>query len=233
MAHKIKHPSWRVFIAIKECDISPRDFDLLDGADIYIPYENKDELTLGLIEYLKGELKEDIFGIAECHGIFSDTYERQVLESMLLNNRPPAEISATLKLSSSAVLTYSSLYFDTTVFSNDVEKLVYIRKGTYGCDQKAKIELRERGEEFMKASRGVHPDKISVEQLLSEMLAKSYVKYMTNVDSDPYTAQGWASISTKIASQLMKKKSGSTPIEEFFVQLMDTAPPKTTREDLL
>ena len=233
MAQKIKHPAWRVFIAIQDCGISPRDFDLLDGADIYIPYETKDELTLELIEYLKGNLKTDTFGIAECHNIFSDTYERQVLEAMLLNNRPPAEVALTLKMSASAVLTYSSLYFDTTIFSNDVEKLIYIRKGTYGCDQKAKIELRERGEEFMKASRGIHPDKISVEQLLSEMLAKSYVKYMTNADTDPYTAQGWASISTKIASQLMKKKSGPTSIEDFFVQLVDTAPPKTTREDLV
>ena len=232
MAQKIKHPSWRVYLALQECGLPISKYELAENLDIYIPYTTKDELTEDLIKYFKEELATDIFGIDECHTIFSDVYERQILDSMLLNNKPAAEIASTLKMSSESVLTYSALFFDTTIFKNDIEKLIYIRKGTTGCDQKAKLELRGKGEEFLKASRGIHPDKISVEQLLSEMLAKSYVKYMTDVDTDPYTAQGWASIASKLAGQLMRKKGGGTSIEEFFVALQDTPAPRTTREDL-
>lgn len=232
MAQKIKHPSWRVFKALKNCGIQPEKYELHKGLDIYYPYEANDELTDQLILFLEGKLEKDTFGIEECHTIFADVYDRQVLEGMLLNGKPPAEISSTLGIKPEVILTYSALFFDATVFKNEVEKLIYIRKGTWGCDAKAKLELKERGEEYLKANRGVAPGKLMVESILAEMLAKSYVKYMMNADTDPYTAQGWANIAARLAGQLMKKNNSNTSLSDFFVDLEVTDAPKTTRDEL-
>lgn len=232
MVQKVKHPSWRVYKALNDCGLSLRPYELAEGIDVYYPYEVEDELTGQLKLLLTDKLVEDTFGIEECHRIFSDVYDRQVLEGMLLNGKTPSEISNTLGILSETILTYSALFFDVTVFKNEVEKLVYVRKGTWGCDQKAKLELKERGEEFLKASRGIGSDKLSIEAILTEMLAKSYVKYMTNADSDPFTAQGWANISARLAGQLMKKNGSGATLADFFVDLVGVEAPKTTRDQL-
>jgi hypothetical protein len=232
----IKHPSWRVYKAVQDCGLDATKFGLKDITPFY-PYQKNDELTDELIKALKDPSYEDTtFEVKACLELFLNVMDRQLIEGMLLNNKSVSEICQLLDCSESFVLTYKSLFFDTSVFKNHVEKLVYVRQGTAGNDAVAKREFNEKGEEYFKAKLGLTSDKLSVDKVLLDTFAACYLALRKNAETDDIgaqeIAQGWGNLMVKIAAQLAKGGGKDMSIEDLIIQLQTTPPPQKSIEDL-
>jgi hypothetical protein len=89
--------------------------------------------------------------IERAHGIFTREYKREVLEAFLLSNASAEEIYSILGVSIKVTEIYAYLFFDTTVFSDELERIDYAyeyTKSSFGTELKrAAIDL---GKECLK-----------------------------------------------------------------------------------
>lgn len=234
---QIRHPSWRVYKAVTECGLDLKDFGLKEGIDIFIPQKNNDDLTEELKNLLSDPgYKDDQYEIQDCLYLFSVTEDRQLIEAMLLNNKSLAEIIDVMGCSDTFALTYSSLFFDTSVFKNHVDKLVYVKEGTCGAEASAKKLALSKGDEFIKAQHSVGSDKLSMDSILADTFARAYMAMNSNADMDDVSsqevAQGWGNLMLKVAQHLSKQGSGDGGLDQLVINLQTTPAPTKSMDHL-
>lgn len=236
-AKKIKHPSWRVYKAIQDCNLSPSDYGLKDIA-VYMPYTTNDDLTNELVKLITQEedYVDDVYGIRDCYEMFKDKTGRQLIEVLLLGNKAMMEVAEELDCTEAFALTYKSLFYDTSVFSNKIERLVYVRQGTCGEDAIIKSEFMEKGEEFVKSKLGFRNTKISVDTIMNDALARSYVAMLKHVEENDLeyqgVAMGWANTLVKLAAQLQKRGNNGMTINDLQIFLKTAPIPEKSIDDL-
>lgn len=233
---KIKHPSWRVYKAIQDCNLSVSDYGLKD-INVYIPYLNNDDLTNELCKILADpEYIETTYGIHDCFELFKNIHGRQLLEVLLLANKSLADIAEEMDCTEAFVLTYKSLFYDTSIFSNKIEKLVYVRNGVCGEDAIIKSDFMEKGEEYVRSKLGFRSDKVSIDSVMKEAFTRSYVAMLKHIeDSDleyQGVAMGWANTMVKFASHIQKKGNNGMTINDLQVILKSSPIPDKSIDDL-
>lgn len=244
----IKHPSWRVYKAALDCNISPtvlklRDFSKVNATreghtiDIYIPYKDNDDLTNELCKVLKDEsYKETKYGISDCLDLFVDVKNKQLLEVMLLNDRPLSEICKMVNCSNSFALTYKSLFYDTTVFKTNAEKRVYLAEGCCPEDAIYKKEYLEKGEEYVKL-KNANPENVDLNRILYDALAASYKAMFNNINeadtNSQEIAQGWADKILKLVVELKKNTTtDDDTLSRLIINLTTENAPTKSIDDL-
>ena len=238
----IKHPSWRVYRALQDCfdikDLSPRKYCLKEGIDVYFPYTKLDDLTASLVTALKNpDFVDKVYGVDECLRLFKDTQGRQLIETMLLSYRSVMEIKQQLRMDENSILTYKSVFFDTSVFKNDIEKRTYIKEGTAGDDNMYKTMLEQHGEAYVRERLGVASEEPPLDSMMKKGFMKSYLAMVENMDNldDPefqYVAQGWGNLMIKFAAQVQKKGGSGMTLDDLKVMLKTTEPPKRAIDTL-
>ena len=233
---KIKHPSWRVYKALQDCDLPISDYGLKE-INVYMPYVNNDDLTNELCKILVDPNYVDLtYGINDCLNLFRDKNGRQLIEMLLLENKAVAEISEEMDCAEGFVLTYKSLFFDISVFANKIEKLIYVREGTCGEDAVNKSYLMEKGEEFVKNKLGIRNTKVSVDTIINDALGRSYVAMLKHVEENDLeyqgVAMGWANTIVKLAAQLQKRGNSGMTINDLQILLKSTPIPEKSIDDL-
>ena len=233
----IRHPSWRIYKVISDLSLSLSDFNLKD-IEVEILYNNDDELMAELKKVLADEeYKDTTFPIRECLDIFRESYDRQLMEGMLLAGKSISEVCDTLDCDDALVLTYKSLFFDTSIFRNSVDKLIYVKRGTIGEDALSKSEILSKGTEYLKAKYGIASNKLSVSDILSDTLAKAYLKMIENADMEGSDAQesaiGWSNTIIKVAEYLRKNNQGDLTLNDLVIELRTGTAPTKSIEDLV
>ena len=236
VAKKVKHPSWRVYRAVQDCNLVLSDYGLKDTA-VHIPYTTNDDLTNELCKLLNDDSYEDLtYGIGDCLDMFKDISGRQLIEVLLLANKPIMEIAEELDCSEAFVLTYKSLFYDTSVFSNKIEKLVYVRNGTCGEDAIIKSNLMEKGEEYVMSKLGFRSNKVSVDTIMNDAFSRSYVALLKHIEENDLeyqgVAMGWANTLVKLAAQIQKRGNTGMTISDLQVFLKPAPVPDKGMEDL-
>lgn len=228
----IRHPSWRIYKIIKDLNLKLLDYGLKD-TPVEILYINDDDLMSELKKVLTDDTYKDTnFPIKECLDIFREAYDRQLMEGMLLAGKSVSEVCETLDCDDALVLTYKSLFFDTSIFRNSVDKLIYVKRGTIGEDSLSKTEILSKGTEYLKAKYGIASNKLSVADILSDTLAKAYLKMIENADQEGSDAQesaiGWSNTIIKVAEYLRKNNQGDLTLNDLVIELRTgTAPTKS------
>ena len=245
----LRHPSWRVYSVINELALDPGIFCLRD-----IPVEvlgvRPDSLTVSLKELIELIFVQgvtlaaviedrdnlDPAGLAVCLETFLDVEGRQYIEGLLLADRSIEEICEILGCSSDYVLTYSSLFFDTKAFRNNVDKITYVKLGTIGADAINKNHSVVKGIEYLKNKLGTTPDKLNSGMILSDIYVKAYIKILELIDRDDVewqeSAQGWGNLLVKLAQQISKETGGNLEISDLAIRLTQTPAPQKGIEDL-
>ena len=247
----IKHPSWRVYKAIQDCNLNLEDFGLKDfekynlnktdykKADLflYMPTNINDDLTNELCRALTDvDYKDDSYQILDCLETFLNVEGRQLLEVMILNGKTTSDICELMECSEIFALTYKSLFFDTSVFKINVDKLRYIAEGTCGVDAELKRTAREKGEDFLKVRDNIPSGKISVDNVLADTFVTAFKHMHMNVDSDDIASQeisqGWANTLLKFAQEMRKTGVENTSISDLVIALQTVAAPRKSIDDL-
>lgn len=241
---EIRHPSWRVYKALQDCAARNPDgiFDVTDyglkDVRVYMPYQGNDDLTDELVNHIENpEYKEDNYGIRQCLDIFLSIEDRRMVESLILNGLSPAELSTTIGCDESVALTYISVFFDTSVFRNHVDKIVYTREGVRGDDLIAKDSAMKNGTSYTKLSVGLGKKDLVIDDLLKDAIAVAYMNFIdrskdAGVD-EQFAAQGWGNVMVKLAQNLNKKGNNSLNIEDLSIILQNSPPPKKSVADLI
>lgn len=246
----IKHPSWRVYKAAEYCKLEIEEFGLknFDVANVeskdknlelqlYVPYLEMDDLTKELCAALTDvKYKDTTYCVLECLDLFMDVTNRQLLEVMLLNNRSLEEICDIMGCSDSFALTYKSLFFDTTVFKTNVDRIVYVKEGTAGSDATQKNAAVDRGEEYIKIKAKVPNSKLSIDNLLADTLVTAFTYMNRNVTNDDVAsqeiAQGWANTMLKFSQELRKTGVQENTIQDLVIALQTATAPKRSIDEL-
>lgn len=233
---KIKHPSWRVYKAAKDCGLEVKEFGLKE-IDVFIPYTKNDDLTDELCKALTDpNYRDGTFEIKECLEMFMEPSDRQLIEAMLLNNKSLSEVCDVLNCSDVFAMTYSSLFFDVSVFKNNVEKLIYVREGTCGDEAVHKKVALSKGDEYYKAKSGVSSSKINIDSVLADTFARAYMAMSQSADVDDISsqevAQGWANIVLKVGAHLSKSGEKEIGLDQLVVALKTAAAPKRSIDEL-
>lgn len=250
----IKHPSWRVYKAVKACNLELSDFGLKDfdtynteNKDVvagtraqqalYIPYDKNDDITDELCKALSDpNYKDSTYCITDCLTLFMNVSGRQLLEVMLLNGKSVSEICKTIECSEVFAMTYKSLFFDATVFTCLPDKLLYMREGTCGEDAQAKHNAEKHGEEYFKVKANLDSDKLSVDKILLDTFKTSYEYLHKNVVCDDVNSQevsqGWANLVLKLATELRKKGLDDNDLSSIILTLTASPAPQRSIDDL-
>ena len=234
---KIKHPSWRVYKAVQDCDLDIKEFGLKHDIDVYMPYTTNDDLTNELCRALSDTAYIDgAYEIQSCLELFMNPGDRQLIAAMLLNNKSLSEVCDVIGCSDIFAMTYSSLFFDTGVFRNNVEKMIYVREGTCGDEAIQKKVAISKGDEYFKVKQGVPSSKINVDTLLADTLAKAYMAMNTNAEIDDVSsqeiAQGWGTLMLKIAQHMSKSDNKDAGLDQLVIALQTAAAPKRSMDAL-
>lgn len=114
--------------------------------------------------------------VSRAYDVFMHTYKREVLESLLLAGSTTDEIYGVLQFPKEIVEVYKRLFFDTTQFEDELDRIEYAESFT-GCPygEQLKKAAVERGKEtlLVKFSRGNYH--ISAETALNSVRAMAYV----------------------------------------------------------
>lgn len=232
----IKHPSWRVYKAIADTGLDLKDFGLKD-IPVCIPYIVNDDLTDELCRALADtSYKDGPYEILPCLEMFMVPDDRQLIEAMLLNGKSLSEICDVMGCNETFTMTYSSLFFDTKIFKNNIEKLVYVKEGTCGDEAITKSNAMYKGDEYLKAKSGLPSSKLNMDMVLTDTFAKAYLAMNSNADVDDVgsqeVAQGWANIMLKVAAHLSKTGSSGGCLEDLIIALQTTPTPKRSFDEL-
>lgn len=253
---KIRHPSWRIYKALEEVkkklpllkkkkivdikdesELSPTIFGLKEDIDVYYPYGDPDDLTNEIIACIIDPDYSDKgkFGIEECMSIFCDIENRQLLEGMLMDNALPSDISLELGYSTETILTYSSAFFDTSVWRSGSDKLAYIKQGLIGIDGSRKALITTKGIDYVATKYYNRPHKVRMERALADMFGKAYEQVIANIESDEpedqIRAQGWAKKMIETFKELKNASKEDGGIRELSIALKtDSAPQKGIEE---
>lgn len=234
---KIKHPSWRVYKAVQDCGLDIKDFGLKHDISVNMPYTNNDDLTNELCRALTDTTYEDgAYEIQSCLELFMNPNDRQLIEAMLLNNKSLSEVCDVIGCSDVFAMTYSSLFFDTTVFKNNVEKMIYVREGTCGDEAVQKKVAISKGDEYFKVKQGVPSSKLNMETILADTFAKAYLAMNQNAEVDDVSsqevAQGWGNLMLKIAQHMAKSGDKDVGLDQLVIALQTAAAPKRSMDAL-
>lgn len=232
----IKHPSWRVYKAVQDCSLDLSDFHL-KNVQVHMPYTNNDDLTTALCSALNDPAYTDTtYEIQACLEMFMGEIDRQLIDGMLLNNKSLSEICDVVGCSDIFAITYSSLFFDTSVFKNNVEKMVYVREGTCGEDAVTKKIAITKGDEFLKIKNNVPSEKLNMDTMLADTFAKAYVIMQTYMESDDISsqeiAQGWGTYMLKMAAYKEKKGGSDSSLNDLTIALQTATAPKRSFDNL-
>lgn len=246
---KIRHPSWRVYKAVSEVrrrfgnDITIIDglsleaFCLKQDIDIYYPYDDTDGLTEQLIDALTTpNYKNDALPIADTLCLFLDATGRQYLESLLMTGMTPYDTSDDTGYSMEFIQTYSSLFYDVTVWRTHADKQNYLNKATIGVDRATKLEVDKNGLDYAKAKIFRVASKIKVEQAVLNLFAESYKQAMhymhTDSPEDQEVAQGWTKLTIATYKELKNINQSDGGIKELTIALQSSPAPKIGINDL-
>ena len=248
---QVKHPSWRIYRAIQATGLSLADFGLKD-CDIYLPYTREDDFIAAFTKILKeidpneavavkgGTPKfseiDDPMNIVPCLELFLDLYGRQLLEGLILNNHQNSEIAQKLHCSEEFLVIYRELFFDTSVFKLESEKINYIQYGTVPKDHAAKMELLTTGAEYLMAKYGFSKQDVNVRNVLAEAFTRSYLQMVKYSDIDDLFSQdraiAWANTLVKFAAELQKDKTSKLSLEDLVITLTSCEAPTLGIGDL-
>lgn len=249
---KIRHPSWRIYKAIKDIKanlpeikkqglidpeeletLAPQTFGLKEDIDVYIPYEENDDLTNEIIAAIINPeyIDSGKYGIDECMAIFCDIENRQLLEGMLMEGCMPGDIALDLGYSSNTVQTYSAAFYDTSVWRSPGDKITYIKLGTIGTDSVRKLLINNEGVDYVAASLYHKPRKIKMENAMLDMFGRAYQEVIYGLKSSEeesqIAAQKWATNAVAIFKELKNASKGDGGIRELSIALhSDPAPQK-------
>jgi hypothetical protein len=225
-----------VYKAAQDCSIDLKDFGLKDIA-VHMPYTNNDDLTNELCRALSDTSYQDgSYEIQSCLELFMNPPDRQLIEAMLLNNKSLSEVCDVIGCSDVFAMTYSSLFFDTSVFRNNVEKLVYVKEGTCGDEAVQKKVAITKGDEYFKAKQGVPSSKLNMDTILADTFAKAYLAMNSNADVDDISsqeiAQGWGTLMLKIAQHMSKNGDKEVGLDQLVIALQTASAPKRSMDQL-
>jgi hypothetical protein len=223
----VKHPSWRVYKVLNDLGVPLADFGL-KPIEIYYPADYYDDLMSELLNVLQDDEYEDCpYPIKDCLPIFMNIHDRQLIEGLLLLGKSVNEISDTINCDPDLVLTYKSLFFDTTVFKSNVDKLAYVRRATVGEDNIAKSEALQRGAEYFKQKYLTGSSTMSIKDVLQDTFAKAYLRLIALSDEIEYQeeAQAWGMLLVKLADQMNKQGTNKLSLSDLVINLQtDSAP---------
>ena len=247
----IKHPSWRVYKAISDCGLSIEDFKLKDfdkanaanpnkdapKLEVYMPSSVNDDLTNELCKALTTIGYQDTtYPIADCLTTFISVEGRQLVEVLILNGKPLTEICSVVGCSSEFALTYQSLFYDTTVFKSNADRLIYLQEGVSGQDASLKKMALEKGEEALKLQSRVPNSKVNIDNVLVDTFMTAFNCMHKNVMNEDIASQevsqGWANTMLKFAVEIRKKGVEEQTINDLIVALKTTQAPQKSIDEL-
>lgn len=253
---KIRHPSWRVYKAIQDIhknikqikkqklidpeeldNLSPQTFGLKADIDVYIPYEENDDLTNEIIAAIINPEYSDTkkYGIDECMAIFCDIENKQLLEGMLMEGSMPGDIALELGYQTHTVETYASAFYDTSVWRSLGDKVTYLKTGIIGADSDAKNSIHRDGIDYVGATRYNRPRRVKMENVLMDVFGRAYREIVYGLQSSEPEAQAnaqkWATQAIGIFKELKNASKGDGGIRELSIALhTDSAPTKGIEE---
>lgn len=235
MAKKYRHPSWRVYRALRELEMNPKTFGLHDGVEIDYPQNFVDDLSAKLSKMLANpDYTDPDFPLRECLDLFTDIKSRQLLEGLLLSGKSISDISDLINASDNFIATYAALFYDVSVFRSHIDKMVYATEATIGEDRRVKEKIIIRGPEHFQASNRVTAPKLSIDSLLANSAALAYEKllnYADDADSQEL-ALGWCNALVKVSTVMSKKRSTQVSLKDFILELQGDTEPLPTLDDL-
>ena len=208
-------------MAVKDLDIDLAELGL---KDILLDSPPSDFLCEELAKALKDPeaYKDKDYAITDCLNVFRRIKDRQIIEALLLNGKTCADIMALTECSENFILTYSSVFYDISVFLNEFDRTLYLNAGTSGIDAEMKKSVKLQGEEYFKLKSGVSSGKLSVDDILLEGFFIAYSQMMSQAKVDDLNnqevAQGWANTTIKYAQMLKKGTKGPSDIQDFVIK---------------
>ena len=251
-AHQVRHPSWRIYKAIRDIhaaatspdikdQISPSTFGLKEESEdyqVYIPYDANDELTDEIIFALTDENYSDgkFFCISSCMNLFCDIKSRQLVEGMLISGVLPVDIAADLGYKPAVIQTYANAFYDISVWRTPADRLVYLSRGMVGEDARIKQMIMDKGIEYVQVHEFKMPSKLKMEKALASLFGRAYAQTMRHINSDDLdeqkNAQEWVKQSLAIFKELKNASRSEGGIRELTIALETHKAPSKGIDDL-
>ena len=242
---ELRHPAWRVYKAIQDCQDTPEEVANIDWKEtfglvpppVYTPFQEIDVLTETLERVMLDKpFVDSTFKINECLSLFMDVAARQPLECCLMNGDAVADIAAELQMDLTFVQTYAGLFFDTSIWRTDADKLAYVRKGTTGQDSVIKKLVLDEGLDYVKTKYFGLPEKLRIDTALLRAFGGAYESLIRGMKSEDLEEQGlalgWSKSMLNIAKYLKSTQRTSGGIKDLIIKLQATEAPTKSIDDL-
>jgi hypothetical protein len=181
------------------------------------------ELENGLYSLLLGK-KGTPARVVSAYDIFTHEFKREVMESFLLCGATPSEINEILGVSSDITEAYIGLFFDTSVFENQLDNLDYAyeyKTSTFGSTLKRfAVDL---GKECLKVrmSHGTYVVDTGIVQksVRSTAYLMAQLAHVNPADSSiANAALRWAQVGLKAVADDVKEESGGVADLQFALE---------------
>ncbi len=225
---KIKHPAWRLVLALKSNGLDPEDLMLpsTGGCELWNQITEKlaklmrldrEESSLELERLLQDE---EYMVLYNAYRIFKLSEYRVQLETLLLSGISNEEVESVLHIDKSTLQAYIGAFFDTSVFETHTDRHEYVA----GIQDISELSIKshwEKGLDYLKWTMGIgsSPD---AKTILTSLLSETYFRYKDA--SDRKEAMKLCDNATKLADKLVELKDHQRFMEDIHLALDLTEP---------
>jgi hypothetical protein len=146
--------------------------------DLGAPNTSSDVLIRSVADYLRGS-KTTPPEVRYAHTLFSDKWQREVIEAFLLAGASPTVINDVLGIPTEVTDVYSRVYFDIDVFRNRLDVEAYARRYPEfhddGFGKQLKCAAVDLGLNYLCATYGKGSYKLPHVDILEDVISQSFV----------------------------------------------------------
>ena len=171
------------------------------------------ELEQEYKKFLDGDTDNISSSLQHAHEIYSDPYKKEVLEAFILSGATTDEISTSLRLNTEVIEIYKYLFFDTSVFRDELEIESYVHTYPDEYGKKLKINAITIGKDylFFRFSRGKKD--LDLDLALKSMVETAFMlskaTKLNPLDSSvSKEARQWAQLAGKLIETYYKVTGG-------------------------
>lgn len=207
---KIKHPAWRLALALKARGVPLEQAGLPEAAG-WGEWNKTSEMIAHILEYKDDKATMDAILYNQKNGEeYSDIYDtlrlfdldeyRINIETYLLAGGGDEWLTESFSLRKCTIEAYRRCCFDVSVFQNSLDKIEYI-DSIIDDDERASKKEWVKGVEYIKWRMGFKADV----DISSDVLKMLYGAIERQNDSDPELAVKWGHVAAKLVSEIQKK----------------------------
>jgi|APSaa5957512576_1039674.scaffolds.fasta_scaffold19315_4 hypothetical protein len=225
---KVKHPAWRLVLALKSNGLDPQELLLpaVGGCDLWNQTTEKlselikldrEESSLDLERLLQDE---EYRVLHAAYRVFKLSEYRVQIETLLLSGVSNDEVASTMHVNKDILLAYIDAFFDISVFKTHTDKHEYVSE----IQDIGELQIKqdwEKGLDWLKWSWGIGntPD---AKAILTSLLSETYFRYKDA--SDSAEAMKLCDNATKLADKLVELKNTDEFMQDIHLALDLTEP---------